>query len=269
VTSWKKPTTLGVIKFSLKEFDMKLVRPLMIASTLLIAGQAQAASTSITPADILAQGQATFNALSDDMAAAAWMNPSNSAEPHSAGLIPVGVQVAVETALLSIDKAAPQWAAMNIGVDTIPVPRLRVSVGIPFGLDVGAMYLSSSTLNVDLTGVEARMAFGNYIPVPMLEANVRYHTSTLTVGSDMEVKNTGFAAMIGANLPIIKPYIEVGTVTSTSTPQGSLSVFSVYETTNTTTAVGAKVELAFFVINAEYAKVGDKDLTNIKLGFEF
>jgi len=248
---------------------MKIVRSLMVVSSLFVAGQAHAASTSITPADILAQGQASFNALSDDLAAVTWMNPSNSAEPHSAGIIPVGVQVAVETALLSIDKTAPQWSAMNIGVDTIPVPRLRVSVGIPFGLDVGYMYLSSSTLNVDLSGVEARMAFGNYIPVPMLEANIRYHTSTLTVGSDMEIKSSGFAAMIGANLPIVKPYIEIGTVKSTSTPSGTLSALAAYETTNTTTALGAKIELAFFVINAELAKVGDKKLTNVKLGFEF
>lgn len=247
---------------------MKIVRPLMIVSSLFLVGQAHAA-TAITPADILAQGQSSFDALSDDLAAATWMNPSNSAEPHSAGIIPVGVQVAVETALLQIDSAAPQWSAMGVNVDTIPVPRLRVSAGIPFGLDVGYMYLSSSDLKIDMSGLEVRMAFGNYIPVPMLEANIRYHTSTLTAGSDMEIKNTGFAAMIGANLPIIKPYIEVGTVTSTSTPLGALSALAVHETTNTTTAIGAKLELAFFVINAELAKVGDKKLTNIKLGFEF
>jgi len=255
---------------------MKIVRSLMIVSSLLIAGQAHAGA--ITPADLLGQAQtqaqAAYNGLSDDLAAAAWMNPSNSAEPHSAGIIPVGVQVAVESAFLSIDQNDPQWAAIGgVSTDTIPLPRARVSVGIPFGLDVGAMYLSSSTLDLEMTGLEARMAFGNYIPVPMLEANVRYHTSTLTVGSDMEIKNSGFAAMVGANLPFIKPYIEIGTVKSTSTPSGALVtgpvVLSKYETTNTTTALGAKLELAFFVINAEYAQVGDKKLTNIKLGFEF
>ncbi len=255
---------------------MKIVRPLMIVSSLFISGQAYAGA--ITPQDLLgqaqAQAQASYEGLSDDLAAAAWMNPSNSAEPHSAGLIPVGVQIAVETALLTIDQNDPQWAAIGgVTTDTIPLPRLRASVGIPFGLDVGAMYLSSSTLDIELTGVEARMAFGNYIPVPMLEANIRYHTSTLTIGSDMEIKNTGFAAMVGANLPFIKPYIEVGTVKSTSTPSGALVsgavALSEYETTNTTTALGAKIEFAFIVINAELAKVGDKKLTNVKLGFEF
>jgi len=251
---------------------MKIVRSLMVVSSLFAAGQAQAAT--VTPADIANQiaavKQTAYTGLTQDLAAAAWMNPSNSAEPHSAGIIPVGVQVALEVAGLEIDPAATHWSLMGITDSTLPLPRVRVSVGIPFGLDVGYMKMSASGL--DLTGYEGRMAFGNYIPVPMLEANVRYHTSTLSVsdaGDGIEVKNSGFAAMIGANLPIVKPYIEFGTVKSTSTGTGSFAGLTELDESNTTTALGAKVELMFFVINAEYAKVGDKKLTNIKLGFEF
>jgi hypothetical protein len=123
--------------------------------------------------------------------------------------------------------------------------------------------------NIKISGYEIRMAFGNFIPVPMLEANVRYHSSALTGVPDMEVKSKGFAAMVGANLPIVKPYIEFGTVTATSTPSGALSALATYEKTSSTMAIGAKVELAFFIINLEKSKVGDKDLTTVKLGFEF
>jgi hypothetical protein len=252
---------------------MKLVRPLMIVSSLLVAGQAQAATT-VTPADIANQvaavKQTAYTGLTQDLAAAAWMNPSNSAEPHSAGIIPVGVQAAIEIAGLEIDPNATHWSLMGITASTLPLPRLRLSVGIPFGLDVGYMKMAAGGL--DLTGYEVRMAFGNYIPVPMLEANVRYHTSKLSVSDaadGIEVKNSGFAAMIGANLPIVKPYIEVGTVKSTSSGTGSFAGLTELDESKTTTALGAKVELAFFVINAELAKVGDKKLTNVKLGFEF
>jgi len=246
---------------------MKIVRPLIIASSLFIAGQAQAA-TAIDPAALATQSQLTYTAFTQDISAAAWMNPSNSAEPHSSGIIPVGVQIAVEVAGLKINPSDAQWAAIGYTESTVPMPRLRISAGIPFGLDVGYMYLNSTALKINLKGYEARMAFGNYIPVPMLEANVRVHTSTLTAG-DVEVKNTGFAAMIGANLPIIKPYIEFGTVKSTSSASGALASFAQLSETNSTMALGAKLELAFFVINAEMAKVGSKELTNIKLGFEF
>ncbi len=250
---------------------MKIVRSFMVVSSLLVAGQAQ--SATVTPADIANQvaavKQSAYTGLTQDLAAAAWMNPSNSAEPHSAGIIPVGVQVGLEVAGLEIDPNATHWSLMGITESKLPLPRVRLSVGIPFGLDVGYMKMSASGL--DLTGYEVRMAFGNYIPVPMLEANVRYHTSTLSVGDadSIEVKNSGFAAMIGANLPIVKPYIEVGTTKSTSTGSGSFSGLTELDESNTTTALGAKVEFAFIVLNAELAKVGDKKLTNIKFGFEF
>ncbi len=254
---------------------MKIVRSLVLASSVVFAGQAYAV-TAVDPTALLnqaqVQAQASFDGLTEDLAAAAWMNPSNSAEPHSAGIIPVGVQIAVEAAILDIDKTASHWSQIGYTEDILPMPRLRASVGIPFGLDVGVMYLSAADLNLDMIGYEVRMAFGNYIPVPMLEANVRYHTSTLTAG-DLEVSNSGFAAMIGANLPVIKPYIELGTMTATSTPSGALVSGPVVlvgnEKSYSTRALGAKIELAFFMINAEMATIGDKTSTNVKLGFEF
>jgi len=246
---------------------MKTIRALFAVSALLVAGQVQAATFNIDPLGLV---QTQFNALADDLSAATWMNPSNSAEAHSAGIIPVGVQVAVELTTLDLNPADTHWALVGVSApDTLPMPRVRISAGIPFGLDLSYMVLSLPDSNFEMTGFEGRMAFGSFIPVPMLEANVRYHTSSLTGIPNMDISNTGFAAMVGVNLPIFKPYIEVGTVTSTTTPSGALSALSVHETTNSTMAIGAKVELAFFVINVEKATVGDKDLTTMKLGFEF
>jgi len=247
---------------------MNYIRGLFAVSALLLAGQVQAASLNIDPKNL---GQPLFNALSDDLAAATWMTPSNSAESHSAGFIPVGIQAAIEITGLSIDPNAPHWALAGANglPSRLPIPRLRISAGIPFGLDVGYMVTSIPNSNVKITGYEGRMAFGNYIPVPMLEANIRIHQSSLTGVKNMEIKNSGFAVMAGMNLPIVNPYIEFGRVTSTSTPSGVLSPLAVHETTNNTMAVGAKVELALFIINLEKSKVGDKDLMSLKLGFEF
>ncbi len=249
---------------------MKTIRSLVVASTLFVAGQAQAASSNINiPTNF---GQAQYNALSNELGAATWMTPSNSAESHSSGIIPVGVQAAVEFVGVSIDSNLWASAGANKPPSRIFVPRLRVSAGIPFGLDVGVMITKVPNSNIKMTGFEGRMAFGNYIPVPMLEANVRYHQSSLTGIPDVKIKNTGYAAMIGANLPIVKPYIEIGTVTSTSTPSGALvsqGNLKEYQKKSTTKAIGAKIELALFVINVEKAKVGDKDLLTAKFGFEF
>ena len=242
---------------------MKKIHTLLAASALLFASQVHAASiTGFSGA------QAAYTDYTRDLAAAAWMNPSNSAEPHSSGILPFGIQAAIEVASLKIDPNAAQWQAVNYNESTIPLPRVRLSAGIPFGLDVGYMTLSSTDLGIDLKGYEIRMAFGNYIPVPMLEANVRYYSSSLTL-TDLEVKSTGYAVMVGANLPIVKPYIEVGTGTSTSSATGALAGFQQLDETNSTFTVGAKVELAFFIVNLEQSTVGSRDLTTVKLGFEF
>ena len=248
---------------------MKTIRAIIAASALLLAGHAQAASFNLDPSAL--PGQSTFDGLSKDLGALIWMNPSNSAEPHSAGLIPVGVQAALEVSSLTINPDDQHWQLMGLDLPSaLPLPRLRLSAGIPFGLDVSYMVLSMPDSNVKMTGFEGRMAFGGFIPVPMLEANVRLYQSSLTGVTDLEVKSSGFAAMVGANLPIVKPYIEVGSVTTTSTPSGPLSILlSEYESTDSTLAVGAKVQLALFVINVEKSTVGDKDLTSVKIGFEF
>ncbi|MDQ6988983.1 MAG: hypothetical protein Q9M19_03800 [Mariprofundaceae bacterium] len=246
---------------------MKKIQVLLAASVLFWSGHVYAASFNIDPAGL---GQTQFNALADDLGAATWMNPSNSAEPHSAGLIPVGVQVALEVSSLSLDSNAAHWNLVGVNnVDILPMPRLRLSAGIPFGLDLSYMVLSLPNSNFEMSGFEGRMAFGNYIPVPFLEANIRYHRSSLTGIPGMEVSNYGFAAMIGADTPIVKPYIEFGSVTSTTTPSGALSALASHETTQSTFTLGAKLQFALFILNAETSTVGDKDLTSLKLGFEF
>lgn len=251
---------------------MNKIRTIIAATALLFAGQAQAANFDINSALLNSSPQAVFDGLSDDLAAITWMNPSNSAEPHSNGFFPFGVQAAVEVAGLKIDNNAAHWSALNLNdlPSTLPLPRLRLSAGIPFGLDASYMFLQMPNSNVKMSGYEGRMAFGGFIPLPFLEANVRVYQSKLTGVNELEVKNTGFAAMIGADLPFVKPYLELGQVKSTSTPSGNLAtVFNEYNKTQTTMAIGAKVQLALFIINLEQASVGNQDLTTIKLGFEF
>ncbi|MDX8388434.1 MAG: hypothetical protein R8M46_07880, partial [Ghiorsea sp.] len=81
---------------------MKKISVLLAASALLYAGQVQAATVNVDPSQLLskaqAQAQSIFENVSDDLSAATWMTPGNSAEAHSAGIIPVGVQAAIEVA---------------------------------------------------------------------------------------------------------------------------------------------------------------------------
>jgi len=249
---------------------MKKIHGVLLAGTMMMAGtQASAAAFSIQ--GLKAIGQANFQSISDDLGAAIWMNPSNSAEPHSAGLIPVGFQVGVEATSLQVNSAA--WNALNNGNQSgMVIPKLRISAGIPFGLDFSYMYTSVPQSNIKITGYEGRIAFGSMIPLPMVEFNVRAYQSKLTGVTELSVKDTGFAAMLGADLPIFKPYIEVGQVQSTSTPQGAAATAGLkeYKKTSSTMAIGAKVSIfPFLNLTGEYATVGSKKLYTVKLAAEF
>jgi len=250
---------------------MKKIHGVILAASLL-AASTQASSAAFTLQGLQNLNQANFQSLSDDLSAAIWMNPSNSAEPHSAGIIPVGFQVGMEATSLKVDSNA--WAALgNTAQSSMVIPKLRLSAGIPFGLDVAVMYTSVPQSNIKVTGFEGRMAFGGYIPVPMIEFNVRAYQSKLSGVSELAVTDTGVSAMLGGNFPIIKPYIEVGQVKSTSTPSGAavtVAGLTEYSKTSVTTALGAKLTVfPFVVLNAEYSSVNSRTMYTLKLAAEF
>ena len=249
----------------------------MLKKTLLAELVATGISTSaqavtVDPLLLLNQGQPLFDGLAKDLSAASWMPSQNSAEPHSDGIIPVGFQVGVEVGLLSIDKNAAHWQILNPSGDasTLPIPKLRASLGIPFGLDVGISYLDVPSANLSMIGYEGRMAVGKYIPVPLLDANIRVFKSSLKAGSEISVESQGFAVMAGLDFPLAKPYVEFGTMKSTVTPNGVLGlVFNEVTTNESTYAMGVKVNLMLIAFNVEQAKIGSNDITTVKVAFEF
>ncbi|MDQ6953178.1 MAG: hypothetical protein Q9M15_06610 [Mariprofundaceae bacterium] len=250
---------------------MKKIHGVLLAGSMVLAGT-QASAAAFTIQGLQAIGQTNFQNISDDLSAAIWMNPSNSAEPHSAGIIPVGFQVGAEATSLQVNSTA--WQKLgNAGQSGMIIPKLRISAGIPFGLDFSYMYTAIPQSNIKITGYEGRIAFGSMIPLPMVEFNVRAYQSKLTGVAELSVKDTGFAAMLGADLPIFKPYIEVGQVQSTSTPQGLAAtggLLKEYKKTSTTMAIGAKVSIfPFLNLTGEYATVGNKKLYTLKLAAEF
>ncbi|MDQ6993503.1 MAG: hypothetical protein Q9M31_08505 [Mariprofundus sp.] len=248
---------------------MKKIHGALLGATMLLSAPAMAANFNITNLSTSLPGQTTFDALANDLSAAIWMNPSNSAEPHSAGFIPVGFQVGVEATSMSIDQNA--WSNLGVSTGSIVVPKLRVSAGIPFGLDFSLMYTAIPSSNIKVTGYEGRMAFGEMIPLPFIEFNIRAYQSKMTGVPELSIKDSGFAAMLGADFPIIKPYVEVGQVKSTATPSGLSAVaFKEFSKTSTTAAVGVKLTfIPFVIINAEYAKVDKKSLYTFKFAGEF
>lgn len=248
---------------------MKKIHGALLATSMLLAGT-QASAAAFTVQGLTAAGQVNFQSIADDLGAAIWMNPSNSAEPHSAGVIPVGFQVGVEATTLQVNSTAWKKLQGNNAQSSMIIPKLRISAGIPLGIDVSYMYTALPQSNIKITGYEGRIAFGSYIPMPMLELNVRAYQSSLTGVNELDLKDSGYAAMIGLDLPVFKPYLEVGQVKMTATPKGAAALLSGYSKTSNTMAVGAKISFfPFLNLTGEYATVGSKKLYTLKLAAEF
>jgi len=246
---------------------MKKIHGALLAASMLMAGT-QASAFTVQGLNNL--GKTEFQGVADDLGAAIWMNPSNSAEPHSAGMIPVGFQVGVEATTLQLNSTAWKKLPSYNGQSGMIIPKLRISAGIPLGIDVSYMYTAVPQSNIKITGYEGRIAFGSFIPMPMLELNVRAYQSSLTGVNELDLKDSGYGAMIGLDLPVFKPYLEVGQVKSTATPKGAAAILQGYSKTSNTMAVGAKLSFfPFLNLTGEYATVGSKKLYTLKLAAEF
>ena len=100
--------------------------------------------------------QSQFKDLSKEAGIA--LSYHNVAPSVTLGL--TGFDIAVEATSFDIQKSKPYWQAAfnNDAPDYLAIPRLRVRKGLPFGIDVGAMYTYVPDSNIKLFGVEVANA---------------------------------------------------------------------------------------------------------------
>ena len=182
--------------------------------TLAVAGRASAADISFGAG----VSQDDFRKLIKDTGSA--LSFKNVAPASPLGLI--GFDVGVEAVGLKIG-GTPYWdAATNgKGSDWLVVPKLRARKGLPFGVDVGAMYSALPNSNVRLLGAELAYALlDGGVALPALGVRATY-TKLLGV-NDLDVQTTGIDATISKGFVIVTPYAGVGALYTTGKPKGHL-----------------------------------------------
>ncbi len=98
-----------------------------------------------------ASAQVGFRTLSEDFGAALSYKPITPAAPLGI----TGFEVGLEVSATDIAKSAAVWKTTT-GSDapnTLPVPKLQVAKGLPFGVDVSAFYTAVPTTNISSYGV--------------------------------------------------------------------------------------------------------------------
>jgi hypothetical protein len=124
-----------------------------------------------------------------------------------------GFDVGVEASFFKVDTAL--WDKV-LNTDTpgyLPVPKLHVRKGLPFGIDLGASYAMLPASNIKVVAGEIQYAIlDGSVALPALA--VRGHYSTLLGVDDLDLKTYGADAVVSKGFLIFTPYAGVGVLRS-------------------------------------------------------
>lgn len=187
----------------------------LCAAVVLVAGAA--AAKDIRFAAGLAQAE--FKELSKEAGAA--LNYKNMAPAAPLGL--TGFDIGVEATAIDIRDKTVYWQTAFEGdaPEYLVIPRVRVRKGLPFGIDIGAMYSFVPDSNVKLYGGEISKAIlSGTAATPALSVRGTY--TKLDGVDDLDLQTVGVDASISKGFLIITPYVGAGAVYVMSEAKGQL-----------------------------------------------
>ena len=189
---------------------------LAVVLVCLASGQAMAKDINF----ITGLAQSTFKDLSREAGIA--LSYHNVAPSVSLGV--TGFDVAVEATSFDIQKSKPYWQAAFAGdaPDFLVIPRLRVRKGLPFGIDVGAMYSYVPDSNIKLIGAEVATAvIDGGLLTPTLGLRGSY--TKLTGVDQLDLQTIAIDANLSKGFAIVTPYVGAGMVWIDSKAKGQLA----------------------------------------------
>jgi len=196
---------------------MKKLLMMITASFLLLAG-GEALAWELDFPGALSFTQGEFKDLSKEMGAGIAYRNLAPAEPLGI----TGFDVAIQGSFIDIKNDSSYWdKATNSAPSYVGFPSLRARKGLPFGIDVGAMYSQVIDSNIQLFGVEVSKAIlEGSVATPAL--GVRGTYTKLSGVDELDLQTAGIDASISKGFILLTPYAGVGTVWIESKPKGDL-----------------------------------------------
>ena len=192
----------------------------MVAATLALAvSPVPAADISF----ISKMTQDDFKSLSKEAGAA--LAYRNLAPAASLGI--TGFDIGVEVSAVSIDKNSSYWsnAFNNDAPAYLFIPRIRARKGLPFGIDIGALYSYVPGSNIKLYGGElSKSILDGGISSPAVGIRATY--TKLAGVSDLDLQTYGIDASISKSFMIFTPYAGAGMLWTESEARGNLKAMS-------------------------------------------
>lgn len=192
----------------------------VIAAVLTFAvSPVQAADISFSPASIAGFGKSEFKDLSKQAGAALGYRNLAPAEPLGI----TGFDVGVEVSAMSIDKNSSYWSAAfdKDAPSYLLIPKIRARKGLPFGIDLGAMYSYVPGSNVKLYGAElSKSILDGTMATPAVGVRATY--TKLSGVNDLALQTYGVDASISKGLLFLTPYAGAGMMWVNSEAKGNL-----------------------------------------------
>lgn len=196
-------------------------KSLLLALSLVLLAGTQAMAKDIRFSSAI--DQRAFKDLSKEAGAA--ISFKNTAPAAPLGI--TGFDAGVEVSVVDIKSNSSYWKAAfgNDAPSYLYLPKIRVRKGLPFGIDLGAMYTYVPGSNIKLFGVEASKAIlSGTLATPAL--GVRGTYTRLTGVNDLELQTTGIDASISKGFLFLTPYAGAGGLWINSKATGTLQRLS-------------------------------------------
>ena len=243
-------------------FKQPLVTAFTLTSILTVAFPVQAASDDIELDPSMTQSE--FNTFIDELGTAVSYNPLSPAE--SVGF--PGIEVGLAVTSVNIDTSVWNKAVSDQDAPSmLPVPKLMVRKGLPFGIDVGLAYTKVPDSDIKIIGGEIRKALieGS---TAMPAVSIIGHTSSLSGVDEVDISTYGVDVGISKGFAIFTPYAGAGEVWIRGSENAGLGLAD-HNTSEMRSYVGLRVgfmPLLNLVAQADFSVTNSYSL-RLNLGF--
>ncbi|MFK5968811.1 MAG: hypothetical protein QM487_01635 [Candidatus Marithrix sp.] len=240
-----------------------MIQKLIIAILLVMPSFVQANDIEFT--DAISQNG--FEEFIKEFGSSLLFNPMAPAE--SLGML--GFDISLETVITDISDDKEFW--INLVSDNnpstyLPIPRLHVQKGLPFNIDVGAMYISVPSTNITLWGLEAKYAIleGSTL-TPAVSVRTSY--TSLSGVDDISIDTQTLDILVSKGFLMFTPYAGASIFRINGSEHTDIVELDDVNTTGYRALVGMQFSpLPLMIINAEIA-LGEVTQYGLKIGVRF
>ena len=241
---------------------MTMLRPILTLA-LIVCTSALARADDIDAIDRLTPKQ--FEAFAGDLVAALSYKSSAPAEPLGV----LGFDLGLGVSLVRLEHAESWGVATGSTSEYLPIPKVSLSKGLPFDVDLGAFVAAVSGSNILVYGGQVQYALiaGNSV-LPALA--LRGGVTRLSGVEQLDLDTRSVELVLSKGLLAFTPYAGIGRVWGDVTPNSAAAATlqSLSPTQNRVFA-GLQFGLVIGSLSLEVDKTGDALGASTKLGLRF